>query len=208
MRSILLSAILALIPFTAFADIDQVIEATCMVNDGGSGVVFAEDDKSIWILTAAHCVAHRDYTPFNNQHIHFFHTGVKSHSIPVELLWTAYEIDTTKDLALLKAKKSDIGIYPLPKVIPLANHEESVRSSQMVISCGCAGGTWPTAWRGYVSYVDEETFKFVPQPKPGRSGSGIFTADGSKVLGIVIWIDGTTVPIWKIYEITKWKQKN
>jgi len=38
----------------------------------------------------------------------------------------------------------------------------------------------------------------TPNPIGGRSGSGVFDEDGKKIIGIVIWKDGTAVPAAKI----------
>lgn len=208
-----LSHIFACIAFLIFPNIsnaalEDIIKATCAVNRG-SGVVYNQDESHIWIVTAAHCILDNN-EQLEKIYTQFFNSGKNSELLETSVVWYKYNKGTTTDLAILKLSKDKFGQYPIPQPILIAPVDRQVNVGEVIVSCGCAGKNhlecvWPTAWMGHVTYVDDVTFKFLPTPLPGRSGSGIFDKEGKVLLGIIILRDGTTVPLTKIYKLTKWK---
>lgn len=193
----------------AHAGFEEVIDATCSVNRG-SGVVFGQDQTHVWIISAAHCVLNEKEV-LEDTYVRFFNTGKGSELMKAEVLWYKYSKGTTIDLAILKVEKKKFGSYPVPNPIPIASADKKVKTGDVVLSCGCPGKNyldrnWPTAWKGHITSVSSRTFKFKPTPLPGRSGSGIFNKEGTHLIGIIIWRDGTTVPLDKIYDLTKWEK--
>lgn len=223
MSRIILASMLALLPLMAFGDINDILNSTCLVNNWGTGSVFAEDKTHYWIITAGHCVVDEDSEPLFEQDVVFFHDGTKSDKIKSELVWHVLEKnimfsngmykewvtdkEITKDLALLKIKKSDLKNYPAPETTPIANLNEKIKKNQIVVSSGCPNGGWPTAFKARVYQVNDHVFKFSPFPKRGRSGSGIYDEDGERLLGVVVANTGATVPIWKIWKLTRWAEE-
>jgi len=185
----------------AIATIEDIIQATCGVNRG-TGIVFSEDNSDYWILTAAHCVLDEKGKK-EPVYLYFYHNGHRSKPVVGKIVWFKYKKGTTNDLAILKCSKKSLGKYPPPKTIPLALKNE-IRTNLAVSSCGCAGSAWPTAWIGNVESIGSDRLKIVPKPKAGRSGSGVFDREGNHILGIIIWQDGTSINLDKIYELTGW----
>lgn len=223
MYRIILAGLLALLPVLAFADINDVINATCLVNNGGTGVVYDEDEEHYFIITAAHCVVDYNGHPLINQNIIFFHDGYESHPIQSEIAWHSLTDDMfyedfaykgwvtdefmSNDLAIVKIKKSDIKDYVDPSIVPLADKDTKIKANSIFITSGCPGIGWPTLLKGRIIESNEETFKISPTPRGGRSGSGVFDKDGEHILGIIVASDGGTVPIWKIWSLTGWEEE-
>ena len=218
---------LFLLPTYVFAaDCKEIYQATCRINNNATGVVFAQDKTDLWVITAGHVMTDRNNKLEKKFVVHFFSTGTQSPGFKAEPLWHVHEkllvtrhkrivkeILTTKDLGFLKIKKDQfLGEYPLPKPVPLAPQGTKVKKDQMILSCGCPNGNWPSGWKGNVLEVFPDRFRFHPSPIPGRSGSGIFTDDG--IVGIIIWYMkgenkyGTALSLDKIYEETKWDINN
>jgi hypothetical protein len=189
----------------AYANLDVICQATCKVNRA-TGVVFSQDEEDIWIITAGHCVVD-DYGQKEEIKVRFYHTGFQSHPLDARILWHVYEENTTNDLAILKVSKKDFLEYPLPKPIPLGEADVKAKSREVVMSYGCAKASWPTGWKGCVVSVGTDRFKFHPPPLPGRSGSGIFNKEGTYILGIIIWQDGTAVSLPHIHKLVSQKQE-
>jgi len=186
--------------FYTYYEVD-VDGKTIKRRSGGSGVVYKEDDTHLFLLTAAHIMPEKkdmvvekdgpkiefDRTKITAQ---FFTNGFSSPEIEAKLLWSHLRGSSIyNDMAELSVKKSDLGRYPLPKPIPLAEKTKGVRYKDRIMSCGCPNLSWPTAWFGHVSETpfSVNVFKFIPPPIGGRSGSAIFNMDGTKVIGIIIW---------------------
>jgi hypothetical protein len=226
----ILSTILLLFLFSNYcqASIKEAIEATCLivgpfqeevttvtVNDegkkeekkekvwkysSGTGVVFHTNKNNIYILTAAHVLERAE-----KFYVTFFNTGLPSLGIKCEVLMKKYEKGTVKDVAILVVEKKYLEAikYPIPKPIPLAKKNEEIKKDQKISSCGCVGIKWPNAWIGRTLQVGQTAFSFRPSPQRGRSGSGVFDENGTKILGLVIWTRpqyGTAVSINAIYK--------
>ena len=66
---------------------------------------------------------------------------------------------------------------------------------------GCPAGRWPSGQKGHVLYYHPSRLIVTPNPIGGRSGSGVFDEKGEKIIGIIIWKDGTAVPAAKIKKL-------
>jgi len=54
-------------------------------------------------------------------------------------------------------------------------------------------------------------FNFRPEPQKGRSGSGIFDENGTKIIGLLIWTRpqyGTAISIGAIYKYLEDQDNN
>jgi len=175
----------------------EIFQVTCNVNRG-SGVVFKEGDDKFWIFTAAHCVEKDGKeTPTT---VIFFTNGFKSHKMKAKVEWYEYVKGTTTDIAVVTVKISEFKNYPFPQTIPLADKDTKMKVNDVVYSCGFPT-EWPTAWKGHLKEVHQDRVMFVPVALPGRSGSGLFDVAMSRILGIVIWQNGSAVSVRKIHSL-------
>jgi len=181
--------------------------SVCRVSNVGSGVVFAEDKDSVWVMTAGHVVTDPKGKLDKKIFVTFFTTGKQSHDMKAEKLWLNYKVKTTSDIAFLKVKKTEFKGYPVPEPIVIAPKDTKLKSGQGIFSCGCPKAMWPTAFKGHVVGTKYDRFTFIPQPLGGRSGSAVVTEDG--IVGIIIWKTvggkaryGTAISLAKIYEAT------
>jgi hypothetical protein len=72
-----------------------------------------------------------------------------------------------------------------PKIIPLGEKTASPRPGGSIMSVGCADGSWSTGWKGHVLGYSGADMYFQPPPANGRSGSAIFNAEGTKIVGLL-----------------------
>jgi len=157
------------------------LDACCRVyagNSGGSGTCFKIDEQFVYILTCRH-VAGSNKTA----KVEFWVDGVVSKKYPAKVVRVL-----KVDAAVLTVERKLFEV--LPNAIPVAR--EGVKSGDVIISVGCPGLSWQSLFEGHVlgevgmskNYNGGVTsFTFVPPPKGGRSGSGIFM-DG-KIVGIL-----------------------
>jgi len=199
---------LLLLPNFCHASMTDCLEATCLImkkveaevevdviqKDGsvkkekrkgfqlrvGTGVIFHDDEKHVYILTAGHVVSGR----IGDLYTLFFKTGKPSSMMKPQVLFEKYRKNTIEDVAILSLEKKAFGDYPIPKSIPISN--EHVKPNQRLISAGCPSGNWPNAFIGSATMVGHAGFRFIPRPTKGRSGSGIFDDAGTKILGVLI----------------------
>tara|TARA_Y100001938_G_scaffold140883_1_gene209762 strand:+ start:7393 stop:8016 length:624 start_codon:yes stop_codon:yes gene_type:complete len=200
MKKFLAILLLLLIPTTLKADLEDVGNATCKVysNDGtGSGVVFLENKTHYFVLTAAHVVYSSDGSLDANIELEFFIDGFKSKKINSVVDYALLLGGSTVDIAVLKFKKEELGKYPKPNVIPIDGSFDT-KTNDIVLTYGCPQGRWPSGQKGHVVYYHPNRLIVTPNPIGGRSGSGVFDKNGEKIIGIIIWKDGTSVPAAKI----------
>jgi len=202
------------LPLTAQAEtFEEIYQATCAIYSvgvgSGTGVVFAEDKTDLWIVTAAHVILDEDkHKLVKKYYVRFYINGRKSHLMRAKPLWHKFKYETTTAIAFLKVKKSDFKRYPLPKPIKIAPKNTGIKKGQVIRSAG-APDDRSTAFQGHIFEVWQDKYKFVPSPRKGRSGSGLFTDKG--LIGIVIWHQkykphyGTSTSLKKIYKDTQWK---
>ncbi len=154
------------------------VDATCRITapDGGrgSGCVFEIRSGQVYVLTAAHVV-----TDARCQ-CEFWSAGHQSNPMPGVV--TARS--TAADAAIVAVPESAFE-GRLPVVIPLAPRNYVVRQGQTLLSAGCAGGAWTTAWKGHALDSPDGEVRFLPPPANGRSGSALLDAEGAHIVGVI-----------------------
>lgn len=182
-------SIIAIAPASAVASLHECYDATCRVHvsgHAGTGCIFAADDTHYYVLTNAHVTRQGD-----KPRLVFVMRGAER-SVDAETVWHSYaaiEQGYHRDIAVMKAPKASFGDY-MPSVIPLAEESFSLVENEEIASAGCPGGRWITAWKGQATSLTADAFNFVPPPMGGRSGSAIFDADGTKIVGLLAWGGG------------------
>ncbi|MHA2043199.1 MAG: S1 family peptidase [Candidatus Thorarchaeota archaeon] len=197
-------------------DSKDVNQATCRINNRGTGIVFAEDKTDLWIMTAGHVMVDNDNKLQKEFFVHFYNekeddsdlwsvgVGVEPKKFKAEPLWHVCNNKilykkgkrvgialTTHDLGFIKVKKDQFGTYPIPKPIRLAPQGTKLEVGQKIMSSGFPGGKEKKDIEGKVTSKKKDRFNYTPGPIPGQSGSGIVTDDG--IVGIVIWYLKTNV---------------
>lgn len=181
--------------------IDEIMLSTCMISTergSGTGFVIAQDNEYFWIMTAGHVAQKK-----GNLRCIFYSNGHQSHYMHATTIWVIYKEKTLSDLALIKLPKSEFGDYPTPKPLCLAKANHSINIDEVVVSAGCETGRWPSGWRGNILEVNEDCIKVRPATPSGRSGSPVVNSTG-KVIGMVIWQDGTALGPAMFYKLLKW----
>ena len=207
MKKVVLSIFLVLFTcLNANAGFKEIGEATCKVKTSrgvGTGTVFKENEKSLFILTAAHVISNELFEPDSEVVLYFYNTGYKSSPIKGAVIWSEYSKTEVLDIAVISVDKELFNDYPIPKPIPIADEGCEISKSDVVLSYGCPSGNWPSGWKGHISDVSADRIMFLPMPLGGRSGSGIFDSKGEKIIGIIIWKTGTAVHLNTIIKTMK-----
>lgn len=144
-------------------------------SDRGTGCAFQRAAGSIWILTNAHVVG--DSTVVQCE---FWQQGHQSDPLPGRVIAK----DAGLDVAMIEVPEAAFGGRP-PAIVPLAEAGDFPRPNDTIISVGCANGAWATGWKGHVLGYQGSDMHFVPPPANGRSGSAVFDAQGTKIVGLV-----------------------
>lgn len=198
---------ICLLSSVAFGGLEEVGDATCRIKTGsggvGTGVIFKETESDLYILTAAHVIINRRGGPELSLRIRLYNSGEMSHEIPAYNVAAHFQPNSTLDIAIIKVEKKDLRDYPIPKPIPIADETYTIKEGDTILSYGCPSGYWPSGWKGKVNIAEKGRTVFKPYAIPGRSGSGIFDKDGTKVIGVLIWKNGTAVPLQLIHIILK-----
>lgn len=165
----------------AAAAISDCIDATCRITtaDGsrGSGCVFEISRGQVFVLTAAHVVGNHPTVQCE-----FWRDGHQSQPLPGRVIARAN--DDRCDAAVVALPESQFGGV-LPRVVPVAPRETTLRAGETITSVGCAKGVWSTAWKGHVLGYQGGDLHFTPTPADGRSGSAIFDAEGKMIVGLL-----------------------
>tara|TARA_Y100000004_G_scaffold124830_1_gene140412 strand:- start:1309 stop:1956 length:648 start_codon:yes stop_codon:yes gene_type:complete len=191
-------------PRVSSAGMEEVGDATCRISTGvssGTGIIFKEDEDELFILTAAHVLLDDKGSAQLNLSVKLYNSGKISHAIPAYNVFAHYMPKTTLDIAVIKIRKADLLSYPKPDVIPLAEKDYEIKEGDIILSFGCPQGFWPSGWKGNVVIAEQGRTVVRPYAIPGRSGSGIFDKEGTKVIGIIIWRSGTAVPLGLIHAV-------
>ncbi len=163
------------------AGLEACIDSTCRItaSDGGlgSGVVFEHSQDTIFVLTCAHVVKGN-----RTVRCEFWAAGEVRKPV-VGYVVKSIENDTV-DAAVVAISDSQFNGV-LPTVTPVASRDTSISTGATVLSVGCARGSWPTAWQGRILRSQYGDLRFWPVPANGRSGAAIFSADGSKIIGLI-----------------------
>ena len=165
--------------------LEDAIASTCRVVTPiggklavGTGFCIANEPE-VWILTNAHVIQK------GTQHsTEWYWEANKSVRIPATLIQT-WDTETL-DLALLKIDRAWFG-ERVPPAVRFAPADYVAPKDSMVWTVGCPGGAAPTALRSTIVRYETQRagMELLPRVESGRSGSGVFSDDGTHLLGIV-----------------------
>lgn len=190
-------ALAALLPRPLFADLENCLDATCRVSVAagagrslGTGCVFAVSPaagppEKLFVLTNAH-VAGRVGT---RAACEFWHRGYGSREIPGVVVWSVMHAAAYHDLAIIELDARRLAPF-VPRPIPLGSPADAAREGQTIVSAGCPLGRWPSLWKGHAFSRAGPVVHFKPAPENGRSGSALFDAAGTKIIGLIAWNSG------------------
>ena len=170
---------LALWVMPASGSMLDCIDSTCRVTpgDGGSGTgsVFLIEDGQVFVLTNAHVAT------TIRMGLGFWDDGHLSKKI----FGSTVLRSVSRDVAVIAVEASVFGRF-LPTAIPLAPLGTRLHQGQAVMSVGCPGGQWATAWRGHVhGQPSDGRVAFNPAPALGRSGSAIYDTEGKHIVALL-----------------------
>lgn len=181
-------AVLILAALEAEGAISDCFDATCRVlvdqDPPATGCVFEISDGKVFVLTNAHVVGSAKAV-----RLEFWCRGHKS--LPLDGTVIARVRNDEVDAAIVSLDESHFA-GRLPKAISVAPRNYELELGQTIISIGCSGGSWPTMFTGHVlsddnldENLDPFTLEFFPPPAGGRSGSAIFDAEGTMIVGLL-----------------------
>lgn len=156
-------------------NLNEIQQAVCRVTAPqgfgeqakGTGTCVGETSDGYYILTNAHVVGRA-----SNVSLEFFRGGYKTGLIPAQVVWKAYNRNSSHDFAVCKVMKQYFGEYP-PRIIPLAPQEYKLQEGYYIASMGCPGGRWAQGWEGHIKFDETNRVVFSPAPIGGQSGSGL-----------------------------------
>jgi S1-C subfamily serine protease len=172
---------------------DWTFRPTVVVRRGtaqGSGTIIASLDGETLVLTAAHVVSEKDGAP--EVELHRYNLGQERSSRiaggwPRTLVAEVVAIDRAADLAVLRIGR----LRRLPYVARLDTGMADPARGTVVTSIGIDLGEHLSSWMAHVAGVDwflldrqteERPFLITTRPpEHGRSGGGLFLADGHLV---------------------------
>lgn len=173
----------------------------------GTGTICGVLAEDYCILTNWHVIGAR-----RSVRVQFFGNGQLIESAGTVI--AAWHDDTQPyDFALITVPISSLTGYE-PPYVPLADPGVEPAAGETILSCGCPEGRWPMAWKGHIDEGGGDTFRFIPAPKEGQSGSAIVQRIDGKlfVTGILTWrigderrdteerMRGGAIPIRKLYD--------
>lgn len=162
----------------AQAALSDCIDATCRItaSDGGrgTGCCFERSQGYVYVLTNAHVATG------SVVECEFWRAGHQSRPIAGRVFARSTEIDA----AIVVLDESAFGGL-FPSVVPMALRGDDPRPGDTITSAGCANGAWATGFQGRVLGYHGGDMRFLPVPANGRSGSAIFNADGTRIVGLL-----------------------
>ncbi len=154
------------------------VEATCRVTaaDGsrGTGCAFERSQGYVFVLTGAHVATSALVE------CEFWRRGHQSRPVQGRVI----RRHEGADVAVVAIAESAFA-GRLPAVVPLAPPDWIAAPGETLGSVGCAAGAWATGWRGHALGYDGADLHFVPAPANGRSGSALFDAAGTHIVGLI-----------------------
>ncbi len=144
-------------------------------NFGSGTVVFSQAGRTI-VLTCGH----------------IFRNFGQSSSIEVDL-FSRGQIETFVGQLIGFEVDADVGLIAIPTAEPIrtcrvAPPTLKITRGMQVVSVGCGGGDEPTARRIQITalnrYLGPDNLECSDVPVQGRSGGGLFTANGEFVIGV------------------------
>jgi len=177
MRVFILTVIALLAMAAAvFGDMSTCVDATCRVScpgGRGSGVVISATADRVLVLSNAHVV------DAPSPECEFWSHGHQSLPVTGSVVMRNPSID----VAVIAIPTAAFG-GRVPPAIPIARDMPAARET--VTSIGCADGNWATGWKGHLlGYPDASQMRFLPSPAGGRSGSALFNADATEIVGLI-----------------------
>jgi hypothetical protein len=177
------------------ASVDDCFQATCRIQSGkafGTGVVYGQAGGEVLVLTNAHVVEGGPPKCW------FWYQGHESAPLQGRVLGANSEVDAAAVGVPIESFEGR-----LPTQIPIAE-QFTLQPGDAILSVGCAGAAWQTAFKGhYLGEGEQGSMVFLPTPADGRSGSGIFDAKGTQIIGLLYARDsgerwGYAVPLAKL----------
>lgn len=182
----LLGLFLFLMPVAAMGALEDCADATCRITNGntmGTGVCYARSPGLVWVLTNAHVVSGA-----RTVECEFWSDGHLSRKLHGAVVATRKTAGCDAAIVSIPERAFQGRV---PKVIPLAAKGTRLAKYQTICSMGCPGGTWATGWKGHALSDDGTTVTFTPPPKGGRSGSALFNAQCTEIVGLVYAREGS-----------------
>lgn len=180
LAAVVLAVLICGAPQELRAAIAECIDATCRLTAGhsrGTGCVFEVSGGRVFVLTNAHVVGGAATV-----RCEFWRHG--HCSLPLTGRVIARRETAHCDAAIVALEVSQFAGW-VPRAIPLAPPTAILRPGEPITSVGCARGAWSTSWKGHVLGYRNGDLHFVPPPENGRSGSAIFDAAGTQIVGLL-----------------------
>lgn len=171
----------------AESQLERCRHATVRVRASGSlgtGTFFLEDADNYYVLTNSHVAG----SVGARVKVEMWYRGYLSNPVAGTVTYSVRKRNYYRDIAIIKVPKENLKGYR-PPVIPLAPEDYEPDYSR-IYSFGCGSGSWLTNWEGHAFRRDQssgDVINFFPQPAGGRSGSGIFSADGKYIIALIAW---------------------
>ena len=163
----------------ARGDLSDCIDATCRITaaDGGrgTGCAMAVVEERVYVLTAEHVVGGSPIVTCE-----FWRDGHLSKPMRAQVVARA----ASADAALVVLPSASFGGM-IPKTVPIAPADYTVRPGDALTSVGCANGSWSTGWKGHTLGYRGSDLHFLPTPANGRSGSAVFDSSGQMIVGLL-----------------------
>ena len=174
----LTGAIMLLATQCCYAALSDCHDATCRITaaDGsrGTGCCFERSRGTVYVLTNAHVATSAKVR------CEFWRQGHRSRPITGRVIARSSAADAA---IVALAESSFRGV--LPAVVPLAERGRDPAPGATIVSVGCAQGAWATGFVGHVLGYRNGDLCFLPVPADGRSGSAIFDAGGTRIVGLL-----------------------
>ncbi|MGA2032320.1 MAG: hypothetical protein ABSG68_08705 [Thermoguttaceae bacterium] len=170
-----LLAVVCLAP-SANAALEKELNSVCLIanaNARGTGTCFTTRG-AVGVITAAHVAGSGNVT------CQFVRNGYVSAPIAGQVV----QSDKDLDVSLIVIPKAAFGGL-LPTPIALGTAADLPKPGAIVDTVGCPAAAMPTGEKLHVIKYENCRIIYGPRPEHGRSGSSIFTADGTKIIGLI-----------------------
>lgn len=173
MLKYVLTLLIAIIPAISQGEIwsgNHVLEATCRIDAGnsfGTGSCISYKNGMYNILTNAHVVGNADSVK-----VEFWKGGRKTAPLPAKVVYRKLIPNSTVDFAIVSVSEKYFGNHP-PRIAKLAPRDAKTVGGY-IVSAGCPGARWPSAFEGFIIKESYDQILFYPPPLGGQSGSGVY----------------------------------
>lgn len=176
---------------------DAKIEIPVTKIGGGTGVCIAEDKESYFILSAGHVTMAVKKDEGGYLELEFDDINIKE-SVQAEIIYQKPPKDISEhvEFGIIEIKKENL--HRKLSVIPIG---ENIVNK--VFTAGCCHGERASIVESKIILRGNGTLFIDLHPGPGRSGSGVFTSDGARVVGIITRANGECVASSEILKILK-----